>query len=129
MILIERLFYLSPQARYLGSYSQTNPSVFGYGYHLYHAYSNLVYFTIEVKRETMQLLIDSSCSSLSLWCIKPNSNRHIVKSVGTSMDTPSGNIYNKPLEQGNESVDYTKYALLKKFVIDGRTDPPTDYEN
>ena len=123
------LGYMSPQARYLGSYSQTNPAVFGYGYHLYHVYSNLIYFTIEVKRETMQLLVDSSCSSLSLWCIKPNSNRHIVKSVGTSMDTPSGNIYNKPLEQGNESVDYTKYALLKKFVIDGRTDPPTDYEN
>lgn len=123
------LGHMSPQARYLGSYSQTNPAVFGYGYHLYHVYSNVIYFTIEVKRETMQLLIDSSCSSISLWCIKPDSNRHILKSVGTSIESPSGNIYNKPLEQGNEVVDYTKYALLKKFVIDGRTDPPTDYLN
>ncbi len=112
---------MMPQARAVGTYSS--------GRTPYHIYGSCIYFTIEVKKETMQLLVDSNCASLSLWCIKPDSNDHILKSIGTSMDSPSGNIYNKPLEQGNEAVDYTKYALLKKFVIDGRTDPPTDYEN
>jgi hypothetical protein len=92
-------------------------------------YKSLLGFTIEVQEATMQKLIDANCSSLSLWAIKPDTERHIFKSVGTTADSPSGNIYNKPQIQSNEVVDYTKYALLKKFVIDGQTEPPTSYSN
>lgn len=98
-------------------------------YYAYYYYGTILYFTIAVKQSTMELLVDSSCTSLSLWCVKPDSNRHILNSVGNTSEKPSGNIYNKPQEQGNENVDYTKYALLKKFVIDGRTDAVTSYEN
>lgn len=110
-----------PQARSLGTVTS--------GRNQYHVYGRLIYFTIEVKKETMQLLVDSSCSALSLWCIKPDSNEHIIKSIGSSVDSPTGNVYNRPLEQSNEVIDYTKYALLKKFVIDGRTEAPANYEN
>lgn len=124
----DRFGALYPQARHAGTAYTSNPSYSG-SWYPYYLYSSVLYFTIEVKRETMQMLIDSSCSSLSLWCSKPDSNKHIIKTIGESLEEPSGNIYNKPLEQGNESVDYTKYALLKKFVIDGRTEAPTDYDN
>lgn len=90
-------------------------------------YGTTLYFSIEIKKETMQKLIDASASSVSLWCIKPDSNRHILKSLGGGFESPSGNSYNKPQEQGNENVDYTKYALLKKFVIDGYTEAPLAY--
>lgn len=100
-----------------------------FGYHLYHVYGSFLYFSLEVLQDTMRLLIDSGCSALSLWCVKPDSNRHTLKSIGATADSPSGNIYNKPQQQGNENVDYTKYALLKRFVIDGRTEPVVSYKD
>lgn len=95
---------------------------------MYVYYGASLYFSIEVKKATMEKLVDISASSLSLWCAKPDSNRHILKSLGSTFEPPSGNSYNKPLEQGTEAVDYTKYALFKKFVIDGRTEAPLNYE-
>jgi len=116
-----------PQARCIGAKEPTATSQ--YDYLKYQAYGMLLYFSLEVSAETMQALIDASCSALSLWCIKPDSNQHITKSIGYDLSLPSGNIYNKPLDQDSAAIDYTKYALLKRFVIDGRTDPPADYED
>lgn len=88
-----------------------------------------LYFTIELKREAMDLLVDSSATALSLWACKADPNEFILRSTTASGNLPDGLLYNRGLATQSENVDYTKFALLKKFVIDGRTEPPTEYSN
>jgi len=94
-----------------------------------YAYASLMYFTIGVSTEFMEKLIDVGCTSLSLWASKPNSNDHTLRSIGIAFDSPSGNSYTKPENFSTDVPDYTKMALLKKFVIDGRTERPDTYSD
>jgi len=88
----------------------------------YHTYITI---TIRLDEETLSSLTEANARSLNLYASKPNLNENLFKSIGTeSISDPNPAMYAKHTEAANSGVvDYTKYALVKKFLIKGQGNP------
>lgn len=82
-------------------------------------------FAIRIDKVTFNELLDMNVQSFKLYASKPDLTNNTWRSYG-AMSYPSDinpAVFAKPVVQSDSEDDFTKYALIKEFVIDGMGSP------
>jgi hypothetical protein len=91
------------------------------GYRMEHTNPKLIMFTIKLKKNRLNEILEQNIESLNLYCAQP-SDISAFDSVGLySLQDPTPGIYMLP--DTPEEDDYSKYRLVKRFVLDGDGSP------
>jgi hypothetical protein len=98
---------------------------FKVGYRREHTNPKLLLFTIKLKKSRLSEILEQGIESLNLYCAQA-SDISAFNSVGLfSLQEPTPGIYMLPdIPDENE---YSKYRLVKKFVLDGDGSPFHDF--
>jgi hypothetical protein len=87
------------------------------GYRKEHTSPKTIAITLKIDSNRLGELLELGIESLNVYCAQPGENS-LFNSVGLySLTDPTPGIYMLPDKP--EADDYTKYRLVKKFIIDG----------
>lgn len=97
------------------------------GYRKGHTNPRLIFVTVKIDKSALGMFLDQGIESLNLYCAQP-SEESALHSVGLStLEDPTAGIYMLPdIPSENE---YSKYRLVKRFVLDGDGEPFHNYRN
>ena len=94
------------------------------GYRRNHTEPNLIYFAIKIKKSEIGKLVDLGLEAINLYVAEPG-DESLFRSIGLQNITdPLPGVYMKPSTTAFE--DYTKYRLVKSYVVDGDGEPLYD---
>ena len=94
------------------------------GYRRNHTEPNLVYVAIKIKKSEIGKLVDMGLEAINLYVAEPGEDSQF-RSVGLqNISDPLPGIYMLP--STTEFEDYTKYRLVKSYVVDGDGEPLYD---
>jgi hypothetical protein len=81
-------------------------------------------FALRVTDDAFKTLIESNCTSIKLYVSKPSDEHGLLRSVGVlSLIEPPPILYKKSaIDDSVGPKDYSQYALVKEFKIDGNGD-------
>ena len=94
------------------------------GYRKDHTEPNLIYFAIKIKKTEIGKFVDMGLEAINLYVAEPGEDSQF-RSVGLqNISDPLPGIYMLP--STTEFEDYTKYRLVKSYVVDGDGEPLYD---
>ena len=115
--IAQRFIPIGPTAPAGGVYYDSDKA----GYRRNHTEPNLLYITLKVKKTEVAKLVDLGLESINVYIAEPGEDSQF-RSVGLqNVSDPLPGIYMKPATTVFE--DYSKYRLVKSFVVDGDGDP------
>lgn len=95
----------------------------------------VVKFALRISEEGKQIIMDNDITSIKLYVSKPHEKETLIRSIGRKI-MPIENkapYYSKPAVSRSDmrktDIDYSKFKLVKEFVIDGKGDIIDDYKN
>lgn len=95
------------------------------GFRKEHTNPKMLYLTIKIDKAAIGDLLDLGVESFNLYCAQP-SDESAFKSIGLhSLQQPTVGIYMLPDLPGE--TEYSKYRLVKRYVLDGDGSPFNDY--
>lgn len=95
------------------------------GFRKEHTNPKMLYLTIKIDKAAIGDLLDLGVESFNLYCAQP-SDESAFKSIGLhSLQQPTAGIYMLPDVPGE--TEYSKYRLVKRYVLDGDGSPFNDY--
>lgn len=95
------------------------------GFRKEHTNPKMLYLTIKIDKAAIGDLLDLGVESFNLYCAQP-SEESAFKSIGLySLQQPTAGIYMLPDVPGEN--EYSKYRLVKRYVLDGDGSPFNDY--
>ena len=91
------------------------------GYRRNHTEPNLIYLAIKIKKSEVSKLVDLGLEAINLYVAEPGEDSQF-RSVGLqNISDPLSGIYMQP--STTEFEDYSKYRLVKSYVVDGDGEP------
>jgi len=82
---------------------------------------NTIGFTILLSLKMMQTLIEQNASSINVYLLEANQEEDFFNKVGIfSAQEPPQVLYKPSRQVDTENADFSKFGLLKKFLIDGK---------